>query len=144
MLINMSGLDCVCETTNTSISEAKNIVDFMSDVKNNRQECFYVITLNTKNKIIQRHMVTMGLLDMAPVHPREVFYPACKDGAKAIILVHNHPSGDSTPSAQDTKLTKDLLEASKVMRIPILDHIIITPSDTWTSLRDQGYCVFDR
>ena len=143
MLINMSGLDCVCETTDTKITEAKDIVHFMGDVKNNRQECFYVITLNTKNKIIQKHLVTMGLLDSAPVHPREVFYPACKDGAKAIILVHNHPSGDSTPSAQDTKLTKDLLEASKVMRIPILDHIIITPSDAWTSLRDQGYCVFE-
>jgi DNA repair protein RadC len=143
MLINMSGLDSVCETTNTKITEARDIVHFMGEVKNNRQECFYVITLNTKNKIIQKYMVTMGLLDSAPVHPREIFYPAIKDGASAIIVVHNHPSGDSTPSAQDIKLTKDLLKASKVMQIPVLDHIIITPSDQWTSLRDQGLCVFD-
>ena len=144
MLINMSGLDCVCETTNTKITEAKDIVHFMGEVKNNRQECFYVITLNTKNKIIQKHMISMGLLDMAPVHPREVFYPACKDGAKSIILVHNHPSGDSTPSTQDIELTEKLLSASKVMWIPILDHIIITPGDAWTSLRDQECCDFER
>jgi len=114
----------------------------MGDVKNNRQECFYVITLNTKNTIIQKHLVTMGLLDSAPVHPREVFYPAIKDGARAIIVVHNHPSGDSTPSAQDIKLTKKLLAAGKIMDIPVLDHVIITSSDQWTSLRDQGLCVF--
>ena len=144
MLINMSGLDCVCETTNTRIAEAKDIVHFMGDVKNNRQECFYVITLNTKNTIIQKHMVTMGLLDSAPVHPREVFYPACMDGAQAIIVIHNHPSGDSTPSGQDVKITEKLIKAGKVMDIPVLDHIIITPSDQWTSLRDQGLCVFER
>jgi len=144
MLINMSGLDSVCETTSTIISEAKNIVDFMGDVKNNRQECFYVITLNTKNKIIQKHMISMGLLDSAPVHPREVFYPACMDGARAIIVVHNHPSGDSTPSGQDIKITEKLIKAGKIMDIPVLDHVIITPSDQWTSLRDQGYCVFER
>ena len=144
MLINMSGLDSVCETTGTKITEAKDIVHFMGEAKNNRQECFYVITLNTKNTIIQKHLVTMGLLDSALVHPREVFYPACMDGARAIIVVHNHPSGDSTPSAQDIKQTEKLLAAGKIMDIPVLDHIIITPGDTWTSLRDQGLCVFER
>lgn len=103
-----------------------------------RQEEFHVVTLDTKNHVLNDHLVSRGLLDQTVVHPREVFRPAIKDAAKSVILVHNHPSGDATPSDKDLTLTQRLEEAGKLLDIQVLDHIVVA-SDDAVSLREyQG------
>jgi DNA repair protein RadC len=89
------------------------------------QEEFHIITLSTKNQVISTHQITVGLLDQCMVHPREVFRPAIKDAAKSIVLVHNHPSGDPTPSDKDLQLTRRLEEVGQLLGIQVLDHIIV-------------------
>jgi len=89
------------------------------------QEEFHVVTLDTKNQIIGTQRVSIGTLDQAMVHPREVFRPAIKDAAKSVLLVHNHPSGDPKPSEQDRTLTRRMEEAGETVGIQVLDHIIV-------------------
>jgi DNA repair protein RadC len=89
------------------------------------QEEFHVVTLDTQHHILNTHLISVGSLDRSLVHPREVFRPAIKDAAKAIILVHNHPSGDPTPSEEDTVVTRRLEEAGQTLGIQVLDHIIV-------------------
>jgi len=111
------------------------------------QECFCVITLNTKYKIIDRHLVGLGILDACLVHPREIFRPAISDGAAAVVLAHNHPSGDSTPSREDINLTRRMIEAGRLLDIEVLDHVVIGrpetgPASGYTSLRESGMVAF--
>lgn len=101
------------------------------------QEEFHIITVNTKNQVINTHRITVGLLDQCVVHPREVFRPAIKDAAKSIFLVHNHPSGDATPSDKDRQLTQRLQEAGDLLGIQVLDHLIVAHQGT-VSLREQS------
>ena len=89
------------------------------------QEEFHVVTLDTKNKIVDSHQVTVGTLDASLVHPREVFRLAIKDAASSIILAHNHPSGDPTPSREDIQVTDRLTEVGKTIGIDVLDHIVL-------------------
>ena len=98
------------------------------------QEHFYIILLNNQNEPIARHLCTLGLVNQCPVHSREVFKMAIVESAASIILVHNHPSGSLKPSQEDINVTKQLLEASKIIDIPILDHCIIA-NDNITSIR---------
>jgi DNA repair protein RadC len=90
-----------------------------------RQEEFLVLLLNTQHAVIRELLVTRGTLDTSIVHPREVFRPAIAESAAAVILVHNHPSGDPTPSPEDQEVTKQLAAAGQLIGIPILDHIVI-------------------
>ncbi|MFK7768576.1 MAG: RadC family protein [Mariniblastus sp.] len=89
------------------------------------QEEFHIVTLDTKNQIIDSHQITVGTLDASLVHPREVFRPAIKDAASSILLAHNHPSGDATPSREDLAVTKRLEEVGKNIGIDVLDHIVL-------------------
>ena len=111
------------------------------------QEAFVVFTLDSKNMMISRHLISLGLLDTSLVHPREVFRPALLDGAKTIIVAHNHPSGDPSPSGEDIKITQQLVEAGKILRVQILDHVIIgretAGRDSWFSLRESGTVTFE-
>lgn len=90
-----------------------------------RQEEFHIVTLDTKHQVIDTHQITVGTLDSSLVHPREVFRAAIKDAAAAVLLVHNHPSGDSTPSRADHAVTERLTEAGKLIGIDVLDHIVL-------------------
>jgi len=90
-----------------------------------KQEEFHVVTLDTKNQVIDTHQVTVGTLDASLVHPREVFRVAIKDAASSVILVHNHPSGDPTPSREDHQVTDRLTESGKLLGIDVLDHIVL-------------------
>lgn len=101
------------------------------------QEEFHIVTLDTKNQTINTHRVSIGTLDQTIVHPREVFRPAIKDAAKSIILVHNHPSGDPTPSDKDRIVTSRLEEAARTVDIQILDHIIVARNGA-VSLKEAG------
>ncbi len=93
-----------------------------------KHEQFHIVTLDTKHRVINQHQVSRGTLDGAEVHPREVFRPAIKDAAAAILLVHNHPSGDPSPSPEDFAITRRLEEAGKTVGIDVLDHIVVAKS----------------
>jgi DNA repair protein RadC len=100
------------------------------------QEEFHIVTLDTKHKPIATHRITVGTLDASLVHPREVFRAAIRDAAAAVLLVHNHPSGDPTPSREDRQVTDRLTEAGKLIGIQVLDHIIVA-RESCLSLRDS-------
>ena len=97
---------------------------FFEDMSSDR-EIFAVMLLNTKNHVIGINVVSIGSLSASVVHPREVFKAACLANAANIILTHNHPSGDPAPSKEDISITSRLVQAGRLMDIPVLDHIII-------------------
>lgn len=101
------------------------------------QEEFHMVTLDTKHKPTSTHQVTVGTLDAALVHPREVFRPAIRQSAAAVLLVHNHPSGDPTPSREDHLVTEQLTEAGNLLGIQVLDHIVVA-RDGCVSVREQA------
>ena len=101
-------------------------------------ECFVVILLNTRRRVKGHQLVTIGTLDTILVHPREVFRVAVISSAAAVVLMHNHPSGDPTPSEADIKVTRDLIRAGQLMKIEVLDHVIMG-NPTHRSLRALGY-----
>lgn len=96
------------------------------------QEEFHALLLNTRHRVIREVAVTRGILDASLIHPREVFRVAVVEGAAGVILVHNHPSGDPTPSAEDRAVTRQLAEAGRALGIPVLDHVVIGDGD-WRS-----------
>lgn len=107
-------------------------------------ECFVVLLLNTRRKVQGHCLISTGTLDTILVHPREVFRPAVIGAAAAIVLIHNHPSGDPSPSEADIKVTRDLIRAGQLLKIEVLDHIVIgqpTPerAQGYASLRELGY-----
>ncbi len=107
-------------------------------------EHFQVVLLNTRRRLISIEQVSKGTLDTILVHPREVFKSAIAANASAIVLVHNHPSGDPTPSEADIKVTRDLVRAGQVLKIEVLDHVILgrrsqDRKQDYSSLRELGY-----
>ncbi|HHY84841.1 MAG TPA: DNA repair protein RadC [Verrucomicrobia bacterium] len=107
-------------------------------------ESFQVVLLNTRRRLIRVEKISQGTLDTILVHPREVFRHAIAANAAALVLAHNHPSGDPTPSEADIKVTRDLIRAGQLLKIDVLDHIILgratdqRPKD-YVSLRELGY-----
>ena len=100
-------------------------------------EQFGVILLDTKHRVLRTRLLSVGTLDASIVHPRDVFREAASGGAAAVIVFHNHPSGDPSPSPDDVALTRRLIHAGEVMGIDVLDHVIIAES-RFHSLRDAG------
>ncbi|HPF60443.1 MAG: DNA repair protein RadC [Gemmatimonadetes bacterium] len=88
-------------------------------------EEFHLLALDTRSRVLRDVLVTRGLLDASLVHPREVFRPAIAEAAAGIILVHNHPSGDPTPSAEDRAVTRQLVAAGQLLDLPVHDHVIV-------------------
>ena len=101
------------------------------------EEYMYMICMNTKNKVIGVFEISHGTVNASLVTPREVFQKALLANAVSIILMHNHPSGDCTPSRQDIEITKRLTEAGKIVGVDVLDHIIV--GDSYSSLKEKGY-----
>jgi len=112
------------------------ILDAESELDRDKEH-FWILCLNTKNHILRVELITLGLLDQTVVHPREVFRPAIGCSAKSIILAHNHPSGDPTPSDKDEALTRRLIDCGKMLDIPIMDHVVIGEGDRYCSMREQ-------
>jgi len=108
------------------ITNAKDILPLVADIVNKQQEYFVCISLNGANEVIEKRIVTIGLVNSSQIHPREVFADVIADRAAAVIFAHNHPSGDPKPSDVDTKTHKQLTEAGKILGLRILDHIIVT------------------
>ncbi len=108
-----------------------------SKLSGKKKEHFYILCLNTRNRVNDTRQVSIGNLDSSIVHPREVFKDAISSLAAAVIFVHNHPSGDLEPSADDINLTKRLIEAGELLGIPVLDHIIVG-NKGYTSLKSRN------
>jgi DNA repair protein RadC len=104
------------------------------------REHFVSLMLDVKNQVIGIHTVSVGSLFVAIVSPREVFKAAILANAAAIIVAHNHPSGDVTPSPEDIQVTKTLKEAGKLLDIEVLDHLILGGDGKWASLKRLGHC----
>ncbi len=107
-------------------------------------ETFQVVLLNTRRRLIKVETLSQGTLDTILVHPRDVFRSAITANAAALVIAHNHPSGDPTPSEADIKVTRDLIRAGQLLKIDVLDHVILgraTPerSKEYASLRELGY-----
>ncbi len=116
----------VNDTNLPVISDAKDAVAQLSDMRDLKKEHLVALYLNAKNQLVHKETISMGTLNANLVHPREVFEPALKYSAAQIIAVHNHPSGDPKPSEDDLEVTKRLTEAGKMMGIELMDHVIIS------------------
>ncbi|RKQ37915.1 RadC family protein [Oceanobacillus halophilus] len=110
----------------------------MEEMRTLKQEHFVVLFLNTKNQVIHRQTIFIGSLNASIVHPREVYREAVKRSAASIIVAHNHPSGDPSPSQEDIQVTKRLVESGKMIGIELLDHLIIGDRK-FVSLKEKGY-----
>lgn len=123
----------------TKINSSQDIFrHFAPPFRHLKKEIFKIVLLDQKNKIIRDVLVSEGSLTLTVVHPREVFNPAVRDSAASVIFLHNHPSGDPTPSAEDRELTKRLVAAGDLMGIQVLDHVIIGDNQ-YFSFSDSGY-----
>jgi DNA repair protein RadC len=100
------------------------------------QEEFHALLLNTRHRVVREVLVTRGTVDASLIHPREVFRTAVSEGASGVILVHNHPSGDPTPSAEDRAVTRQLAVAGRALGIPVLDHVVVGRG-RWVSLAGE-------
>ncbi|CBH21515.1 DNA repair protein radC homolog [Acetoanaerobium sticklandii] len=110
---------------------------YMEELRYKKKEIFRVVLLNTKNVIIGSKDISEGSLNASIVHPREVFLEAIKKSANKMILMHNHPSGDPTPSSEDINITKRLISAGQIVGIEILDHVIIGDGNFY-SFKENG------
>ena len=121
--------------TISSPSDAAGLM--MEEMRHYLREHFCVVLLDTKNKVMGVEEISVGSLNTSLVHPREVFRPAIRKACASVILIHNHPSGDPTPSREDLEVTRRLTEAGKLMGIEVLDHLVIGDGK-FISFREKG------
>ena len=120
------------------IKGPEDVYEATSDLRGARKEHFVTFHLNARNQVIARETVSIGSLNASIVHPREVYEPAVRNSAASIILVHNHPSGETDPSDDDLALTRRLVQVGDLLGIAIVDHIIVGRRG-FTSFKQQGY-----
>ncbi len=123
--------------TGTRFNSPAQVFETFKFLMKETKENFATLHLDGKNRVVCMDTVSVGSLNQSIVHPREVFKSACLSNAAAIILVHQHPSGDATPSREDIAITKRLKEAGEVMGIAVLDHIIVGDGE-YTSFVERG------
>lgn len=125
-------------TSGQRVRSSRDIFDHLHErLRDRRQETFLLLLLDSKNRIIKDLQISAGSLSSSLVHPREVFAPAIRESAASVIFVHNHPSGDPTPSQEDLEITNRLQEVSNLVGIKVLDHVIIG-AGKYVSLKDKG------
>jgi DNA repair protein RadC len=133
-LVKEGSIPVECKRIGSPADIFNAVQEFLKDAD---REYFLILVLNTKNNITGVNVVSIGNLNSSLVHPREVFKAAILGNAAAIILVHNHPSGDATASNEDLKITRRLAEAGKILGIEVLDHVVIGDG-CWYSLKEKG------
>jgi len=146
-----SALGLAAELSAEALPEAplmdnpENIADLLrEELRVQTVETFYVVLLNVRRRLIKAIKISQGTLDTLHIHAREIFRPAIVFNAACICLVHNHPSGNSSPSDADCKVTRDIIRAGQLLKIDVLDHVIIglktaeNPKD-YSSLRELGF-----
>ncbi|MHB8635091.1 MAG: JAB domain-containing protein [Fimbriimonadaceae bacterium] len=122
----------------SSISSPEDVYRLLRDeLRDKRQEYFYAVLVDSKNNVLRKTQIHAGTLTASLVGPREVFREAIREGASALIVAHNHPSGDPTPSPEDVEVTRRLRAVGEMLDIPLLDHVIVG-DERWTSLADAG------
>lgn len=107
------------------------------ELRDRERERFLSLCLDSRNQLVREHVVSLGSLNASIVHPREVFKPALSCSAAAIVIVHNHPSGDPAPSREDREVTRVIAEAGRLLDVPLHDHVIVG-ADSYFSFRDAG------
>jgi len=128
--------------TKTEIKSAEDIGKlFIPKMSHLKKENFKAIYLDSRKRVIKEETIFIGSLNNSVIHPREIFEPAISEGAAAIILIHNHPSGDSNPSKEDLEMTKQIVSSGKILGIEVLDHVIIGEKNHY-SLRECNGGIF--
>lgn len=122
----------------TTIRCPKDIFEYMVDMQHLKQEQFRIIILNTKNRVIRQKIISQGIINMSLVSPRKIFNAAIKKMAVSIVLVHNHPSGDPSPSVEDKQLTEVIVKAGDIIGISVVDHIVIG-RNRYCSFKEKGW-----
>ncbi len=118
------------------VLSAQDAISLTSEIKDKKKEYLVCLYLNARNALLKKEIISIGILDKSIVHPREIFGPAVELRAAGIILLHNHPSGDSTPSKQDVEVINKLLEAGKIMGVNVIDFIIVSENNTHSTFID--------
>jgi len=127
----------ICEGgRNVQIRSGSDVANLLQTMKGLEVEVFVAVHLDGKNRVKKKNLVSLGSLNSSIVHPREVFCEAVRERAAALIVAHNHPSGDQEPSQEDLEVTLRLVEAGKLLGIPILDHVII--GESYFSFLEHG------
>lgn len=123
----------------TTIKSPKDVLGFYAPTfEGLKKETFLMVMLNVRKRVIRDEVISIGSLSGTVVHPREVFRPAIKESAHSIIMVHNHPSGDPSPSEEDRDITSCLSRAGKLLDIPVVDHVILAGGGKYYSFRESG------
>lgn len=136
-LIKESSGNYNVEKTIKNPETAKDIINTVLELNHECVEKFGILALDTKNNVIGIHIISIGSLNASIVHPREVFKSAILNNSASIILFHNHPSGDCTPSREDIETTKRITEAGDIIGIKVLDHIIVG-DENYISLKNES------
>lgn len=116
---------CCYVSEMTVARSPEDLTRYICDLKYKSQEHLVLLSLDSGNKVIKKTVITKGLVNQTPVHPREVFRQAVRDNAVSIVIAHNHPSGQSNPSPYDWAMTRVICDAGRIMQIPVIDHIIV-------------------
>lgn len=120
------------------ISSPALVAKLMAKESKRDRETFWVLHLNVRNQLVEKELVAIGTLNNTVIHPREVFKKAILNSAATIITVHNHPSGDASPSKDDREVWAKLREAGKIIGIPVVDDLIVTPGGAFYSEKGEG------
>lgn len=136
------------ETTDVYVRTPEDCYKACEEQAGYGQEAFTVLCLNARNRLIAGGIISIGIADSTLVHSREIFRKAIEVGAAAIVMAHNHPSGDSTPSAEDVRLTRQMVQTGQIIGIKVLDHVVLgraRPESPrpFTSFRESGLVEFD-
>ena len=119
------------------ISSPSDVYPVLKKYHRKKQEHFLVLTLDGSHKVIRANIATIGIVNRAIIHPREVFLPAIKDNACSVVIAHNHPSGNLEPSREDREITERLCQAGQILGIEVLDHVIISKDGYYSFLEEN-------
>ena len=122
----------------TKITSAQDIFNLMRHIADRKQEHFVCLSLNGAHEVIENRVITIGLVNSTQIHPREVYSDPIKDRACAVVVAHNHPSGNVSPSVEDKRVTDRIKNAGKILGIELLDHVIFSRTDYY-SFADEGW-----
>lgn len=129
------------QTNEVIIRNSQDVVSITYDLRDKKKEHLVCLYLNARNVLLRKEVVSVGLLDKALLHPREIFYPATELNAASVVIVHNHPSGDSSPSEKDIQIVEKIAQAGEIMGIPVIDFVIISEKGNYSfyeKLKDQN------
>lgn len=120
------------KTNEIVIKNSRDVLSLTYDLRDKKKEHLVCLYLNARNTLLKKETVSVGLLDKTLLHPREIFYPATELNAASVILIHNHPSGDSSPSEKDNQIIEKIAQAGEIMGIPVIDFIIVSQNDHYS------------